>query len=789
MSKKCPKCNADNPDTVKFCGECGTQLSLAIPEVTKTLETPAQDLTRGSKFAGRYEIVEKLGTGGMGSVYRVEDTKIHEEVALKLIRPEIAADKKTIERFSNELKLARKIRHKNVSGMYDLGEAEGTHYITMEYISGEDLKSFIKRAAPISIERAISITKQVCEGLVEAHKLGIVHRDLKPSNIMIDKAGNARIMDFGIARSIKSEAITGENVIIGTPDYMSPEQVEGKEVDQQSDIYSLCVVLFEMLTGERPFQGDTSLSVAMKHRSEAPPNPKWLNDQIPDRLSRLVLICLEKEKEKRYQTAEDLLKALSNIDEKRIQIADKAKKKKSIAVLPFTNISADPEQEYFCDGMAEEIINSLTHIRDLKVIARTSSFMFKSKHEDMREIGKKLDVEHLLEGSVRKAGNRLRITAQLIDVTDGSHLWSEKYDRDMEDIFNVQDEISLAIVDKLKVKLFKREKNVLAKRYTEDVEAYNLYLKGMHFTYMGTARGFEEAYECFQQALQKDPDYALAYSGLASILICGTYFGGNVPPNEAIPRAREYLQKALELDNTLGEAHAWIGYIHTIYDWSWKEAENEYKLALELNPNDAYGRQLYAEFLTLTEQHDKAIIETKRALELDPLSSFMNAAIGQAYFYAGQYGRAVEELRTALKSDPNYFLSHMYLGYCFFQKSMFEEAIEESEKAVELSAKADWPVAILAFIYYKTGKKVEAEKLIEGLKKKSRDEYVPPICFFYMDLIQGKKDNALEWLEQACKEHDSFLLWMRVFPVDSFRIPDEPEFQELLKKYGLGERL
>ena len=259
-----------------------------------------------------------------------------------------------------------------------------------------------------------------------------------------------------------------------------------------------------------------------------------------------------------------------------------------------------------------------------------------------------------------------------------------------------------------------------------------------------------------------------------------------MPPNEAIPRAREYLQKALELDNTLGEAHAWIGYIHTIYDWSWKEAENEYKLALELNPNDAYGRQLYAEFLTLTEQHDKAIIETKRALELDPLSSFMNAAIGQAYFYAGQYGRAVEELRTALKSDPNYFLSHMYLGYCFFQKSMFEEAIEESEKAVELSAKADWPVAILAFIYYKTGKKVEAEKLIEGLKKKSRDEYVPPICFFYMDLIQGKKDMALEWLERACKEHDSFLLWMRVFPVDSFRIPDETEFQELLKKYGLG---
>ncbi len=449
-------------------------------------------------------------------------------------------------------------------------------------------------------------------------------------------------------------------------------------------------------------------------------------------------------------------------------------------------MSADPEQEYFCDGMAEEIINSLAHIRNLKVIARTSSFMFKGKHEDMREIGKKLDVDHLLEGSVRKAGNRLRITAQLIDVADGSHLWSEKYDRDMEDIFDVQDEISLAIVDKLKVKLFKREKDVLAKRHTKNVEAYNLYLKGMHFTYMGTAGGYEEAEVCFQQALQKDPDYALAYVGLASILICGTYYGGNVPPHEAIPRAKEYLQKALELDNTLSEAHAWIAYIHTIYDWSWKEAENEYKLALELNPNDAYGRQLYSEFLTLTEQHDKAIIEAKRALELDPLSSFMNVAPGQAYLWAAQYDRALEELRTALKSDPNYFLSHGYLGLCFFQKSMFEEAIEEVEKWVELTARADWPVAILAITYYKTGKKVEAEKLFESLKKKSRDEYVPPICFFYMEHVRGKKDKALEWLERACKEHDSFLLWMRIFPVDPFRIPDEPEFQELLKKYGLG---
>jgi serine/threonine-protein kinase len=652
-------------------------------------------------------------------------------------------------------------------------------------VTGEDLKSFLRRAKRLDIGTAISIAKQVCEGLIEAHKTGIVHRDLKPSNIMIDKAGNARIMDFGIARSIKGEAITGENVIIGTPDYMSPEQVEGKDIDQRSDIYSLGVVLFEMLTGERPFKGDSSLSVAMKHKSEAPPNPKWLNDQTPDSLSRLVLKCLEKDKERRYQSAEELLSALGSLDEKKLRIAEKEEKKKSIAVLPFTNMSADPEQEYFCDGMAEEIINSLTHIKDLKVIARTSAFAFKGKHEDIREIGRKLDVESLLEGSVRKAGNRLRIMAQLINVADGSHLWSERYDREMKDIFDIQDEISLAIVDNLKVKLLGEEKEGLVKHRTENQEAYHLYLKGRYFADKLTVKGLEEAIECFQQALKLDPDYAPAHSGLAWTYVISSYYG-NVPLHQTFPKAKESALRALELDDSLGEVHAYLGIIYRNYEWDRKKAELEFQKALQLNPTSSDVHHHYSVFLAIAGRQEEAIIEAKLAQELDPLSSFINAHVGVFYYFAGKFDDAIEELQKALRMDPNFFVSHGWLGWAYGGKLEFEKAISELEKAVELSEKNPQMIAHLAVTNYEFGNKDRANELISSLKERSKDEYVHPSLFYMIYLVLGDQGKALEWLEQALKGRDHFLLFTKCWPVDNFRIPDEPEFQALLKKYGLG---
>jgi serine/threonine protein kinase len=527
----CPKCNFENPADTKFCGECAAPLHPSeeiSASLTETLETPKEELTTGSTFAGRYQIIEELGKGGMGKVYKAQDTDLKEKVAIKLLRPEIAADKKTIERFKNELKFARKIRHKNVCQMYDLNKEKGAHYITMEYVDGKDLKSMIRMMGQLSSGKTIFIAKQVCEGMAEAHRLGVVHRDLKPQNIMVDEEGNARIMDFGIARSLKTKGITAAGVMIGTPEYMSPEQVEGKDVDQRSDIYSLGVILYEMVTGRVPFEGDTPFTIGVKHKSESPKDPKELNTQLPEDLNLVILRCLEKDKENRYQSAGEVRAELTRIEKgipttekvipkkepitsKEITVSFSLKKlfipalvvvalaivavviwqllskkegvpiepsKPSIAVLPFDDLSPQKDQEYLCDGFAESLINALTKVKGLRVPARTSSFSFKGKERDVYEIGKKLNVKTILEGSVQKAGNRIRITAQLINVTDESLLWSDQYNRELIDVFAIQDEITLKIVDMLKVNLLGGERAKLVKRHTENLEAYNLYLKG-----------------------------------------------------------------------------------------------------------------------------------------------------------------------------------------------------------------------------------------------------------------------------------------------------------------------
>jgi serine/threonine protein kinase/Flp pilus assembly protein TadD len=788
----CPKCENDNPSDSKFCKECGTQLiETKEPDAsfTKTLETPMENLTRGTVFAGRYEIIEELGRGGMGKVYRVEDRKIKEEIALKLIKPEIVADIKTIERFRNELKLARKIRHKNVCQMFDLGEWKGTHFITMEYISGEDLKSFIRRSKQLSIPAAIAIAEEVCKGLKEAHNLGIIHRDLKPSNIMIDRDGNARIMDFGIARTLKDKGITGSGVMIGTPEYMSPEQAGGKELDESSDLYSLGVILFEMVTGQLPFEGETPLSIAIKHKSEAPPDPGEVNPHISDTLRGLILRCLAKDPQKRYRKTEDLLLNLQKIEIPEPESNKRAKSlwKSSIAVLPFKNMSADHEQEYFCEGLSEELINALTQIKDLRVVARTSAFFFKDKEIDIREIGRKLNVETVLEGSVRKAGKRLRITAQLINVADGYHLWSERFDRELADVFDIQDEISLAITDKLKLKLLGGEKKRLTRRYTEDVDSYNIYLKGLYLRRRLKAEDIQKSIDLFSLAIEKDSNNALAWAGLAYAHMVACFYGG-ASPKDVYPIAQKAVKKALELDDQLAEAYETRSTISAYLEWDWDNAIKYIQRAIDLKPGYAWGYFHLANIILYKRNFEESIRIFQKALELDPLNVAFNRNLGHAYLAFGDLKTAIETLKRTIEMDPTFPAAHFLLGCAYMREAMYPEALEEMRK--EKHYQRAFMNCIIGIIHNLRGDKEKAYEILnkyteQAQQEKAQKEYGPYYGLAVLCFSLVEDDLGFEWLDKAYEARDTFMYQIKIdFLLD--RVRSDPRFRVLLKKMKLG---
>jgi serine/threonine protein kinase/tetratricopeptide (TPR) repeat protein len=837
MSNKCPKCDTDNPEAVKFCGECGTQLpSLEDIEVTETMETPKEELSTGSTFAGRYQIIEELGKGGMGKVYKVHDTKIKEKIALKLIKPEIAKDKKTLERFSNELKFARKIRHKNICQMFDLGEENETHFITMEFVEGQDLKKLIRQTGQLAIGTTINIAKQVCDGLDEAHKLGVVHRDLKPSNIMIDADGNARIMDFGIARSIEGKGITGAGVMIGTPEYMSPEQVEGKEVDQRSDVYSLGVILYEMVTGQVPFEGDTPFTIGVKHKSETPKNPKELNANLSDDLSSLILRCLEKDKGERYQGAEEVSSELANIEKgiptteravpekksitsKEITVTFGSKKvlvpallviaivivglilwkpwalmdssppgeqKPSIAVLPFKDLSPQMDQQHLCSGIPSDLVQRLTQVEDLWIPAWASSSSFNAEDMDIKELGSKLNVDTVLTGTLQKADDRLRITVELINIADNNVIWTERYERDEGGIFELQDEVSLAIIDKLKVKLLREEKSGLVKRNTDNAKAYNLYLLGRHFWNKRTGSDMIKSIEYFEQAIEVDPGYALAYAGIADAYVSmGAW--RFLPEKEAYPKAREQAQKALEIDSMLAEAYSSLGAVKFEHEWDWSGAEKYYRQAIELNPNYPTAHQWYSEFLASMGRFDEAFAEIQIAQELDPLSPIIYVAGALVYYYSRQYEKAQEMCQKALELDPNFRGAYHYLANIHLQKQNYDEFFSERKKYMILEGANPQEIAQWEKIFeiYKTsGTEDAARYTIDVWKKAQELEDISPARLVAPYVILKDKEKLMNTLERCYQERTQPIVVLKVAPDFDF-IRSEPRFKALLKKVGL----
>lgn len=736
-----------------------------------------------------YKIIEKLGEGGMGVVYKAEDTKLKRKVALKFLPPDLTRDPEAKARFTQEAQAASALDHPNICTIHEIDETdEGRVFICMGYYEGETVKDKIERG-PLTLEEAVSVAESIARGLVKAHGNGIVHRDMKPANILVTADGQVKIVDFGLAKLAGRTRLTKTGTTLGTVAYMSPEQARGDEITPGTDIWSLGAVLYEMLTGRPPFKGDYDQAVIYSILNEKPASVRNLRSGVPFELEQVVKRALAKNPDERYEQASAMLSDLGSI---RKRIESRAEKEEtaeteaapSIAVLPFVNMSPDPENEYFGDGLAEELINALTQLKGLHVAARTSAFAFRGRETDIREIGRTLGVSTVLEGSVRRAGNRLRVTAQLVSIADGYHLWSKRYDREMDDIFAIQDEITTAIVGQLRVELFGKQKERIVRRYTEDLEAYDLYLKGIYYWNKLTPDGFERSAECFGKAVEKDPHYALAYAGLAGSH-CFSSFWGSLPPHEAYPKAREAANRAIEIDETIGEAHAILASIHTFYDWNWEAAEREFNRALELVPGSSYARLYYSLYLNLRRRHDEAVIQARKAHELDPLSGLCNTHLGHRLWQARRYDEAIEQFQEWLVIEPNDWFAHHHLSHLYLEKSMCKEAIAEINKAVELSGGVPMNVANAVMTHYRFGNKEVADRLFDSLRRRVSSEYIQPMCFVYIHLVRGETDLAFEWIKKAHEERDSFLPWHRVSPMDWMRFPSDPRIDELLDRLGL----
>jgi serine/threonine-protein kinase len=723
----------------------------------------------------------------MALVFRARDLKHDRDVALKVLKPDLASQVGR-ERFLREIQMAARLTHPHILPLHDSGDASGLLYYVMPYVSGPSLKDRLRREGALPVDEAVDIARAVASALDYAHRQGVVHRDIKPANIMMNE-GVAVITDFGIGKALseageQSAQLTQEGMLIGTPAYMSPEQTgQKREVDGRSDIYSLGLVLHELLAGEPLFAGPTPIALLVKRASEPLPDLRY-PATVPDDVRSAIRTALAESPDERFATAAEFVTALIGArrawsDAFTPPEIPAPQAEGSIAVLPFVNMSGDPENEYFSDGITEEIINSLTKLPDLRVAARTSSFAFKGETVDVKEAGRRLGVAAVLEGSVRQSADRLRVTAQLVNVSDGYHLWSERWDREMDDVFAVQDEIATAIADRLETSLAAPAATP-AKRPTSDLFAYQLYLKGRHLWHHRDQASLEKAVEHFQQAIERDPDFALAYTGLAdTYLLLGSY--QIIEQDEAYTKAKEAALRACELDDSLAEAHTSMGQVLR-RERDWEGEERAYKRAIELNPGYATAHQWYSTLLAALGRMDEAVREVRRAEELDPLSHAILVTSAGVLNLARDVDGALRQLKKALELEPDFTSALALSGYVYAQRGLFDEAFQASDRLEERFGDGDSSVmAIRSAIYALKG---ESEKA-RGLLEKALAQGADPGIAGYIYSALGEYDLAFEYLERAVDENSPVTFHLKVEPgIDPLRC--DPRFGQLLERLGLA---